>query len=199
MRLASSSTSGRRGSRARSVVLVLVVGVMPLLGLFPRAAMASPMHSTMQAVGTSMTPHAPSEITVSAGLKQVLQGLLCQCGCNLDAYQCQQTMTCNVSTDMWHQAEELVDRQGRTPDEALAMFATDYGEYVLASPTKKGFNLTAWYLPFVVLAVGAVSLAFALRGWRSRGAGTQAETELDAPHVDPRYLDLIERELEEED
>lgn len=199
MRPKSSPRSGRTRSGARSVALVLLVGVLPLLGLFLRTAMANPMHATMQAVGTSMAPHAPSEIKVSAGLKQVLQGLLCQCGCNLDAYQCQQTMTCNVSTDMWNQAEELVDRQGKTPDEALAMFATDYGEYVLASPTKKGFNLTAWYLPFVVLAVGAVALGFALRGWRPRGAGTPATPELEAPRVDQRYLDQIERELREED
>lgn len=199
MRPKSSPRSGRTRSGARSVALVLLVGVLPLLGLFPRTAMANPMHATMQAAGTSMAPHAPTEIKVSDGLKRVLQGLLCQCGCNLDAYQCQQTMTCNVSTDMWNQAEELVDRQGKSPDEALAMFATDYGEYVLASPTKTGFNLTAWYLPFVVLAVGAVVLAFAIRGWRPRGAGAPATSEVEAPRVDQRYLDQIERELREED
>jgi cytochrome c-type biogenesis protein CcmH len=182
---------------ARSAALVALILVLPL-GPLSRSAVANPVHATMEVAG-SMVPHAPSEIKVTPGLKQVLQGLLCQCGCNLDAYQCQQTMTCNVSTDMWKQAEELVDRQGKTPQEALALFATDYGEYVLASPTKTGFNLTVWYLPFVVIAVGAMVLAFALRGWRPRGAEAAAATDREAPHVDQRYLDVIERELREED
>ncbi len=185
-------------SLGRSFGLVVVIGLFPL-GLFPRVAMATPMHATMQVADATMVPHAPSEVPVSAGLKEVLRGLLCQCGCNLDAYQCQQTMTCNVSTDMWKQAAELVDRQGKTPEEALAMFAIDYGEYVLASPTKAGFNLTAWYLPFVVLAAGAVILMVALRGWRPREADVPAAPKFDRPSVDPRYIDEIEREVREED
>jgi cytochrome c-type biogenesis protein CcmH len=170
---------------------------MLLFALAPRVASATQMSGMRSQVGTGsdMAPHAPVEVPVSHELKQVLQGLLCQCGCNLDAYQCQQTMTCNVSTSMWDEAAKLVDDQGRTPEQALAVFASDYGEYVLAAPTKRGFNLVAWLLPFAALGVGAVVIAVALRRWRPRAAASAAAT---APALDPHYLDQVERELWED-
>jgi len=84
---------------------------------------------------------------------------------------------------------------GMTADQVLAAFAADYGEHVLAAPTKEGFNLTAWVLPFVVLGVGGLVVAFALRSWRPRRPD-QGEEEL--PRADPRYLAEVERELERE-
>lgn len=182
---------------ARALALTAVLGGMLLFALAPRVASATQMSGMPPQVGTDsdMAPHAPVEVPVSQELKQVLQGLLCQCGCNLDAYQCQQTMTCNVSTSMWDEAAKLVDRQGRTPEQALAVFASDYGEYVLAAPTKRGFNLVAWVLPFAALGVGAIVIGIALRRWRPR---TSASATAAAPQPDPRYLDQVERELWED-
>jgi cytochrome c-type biogenesis protein CcmH len=170
---------------------------MVLFALAPGVASATQMSGMQPQVGTGsdMAPHAPVEVPVSRELKQVLQGLLCQCGCNLDAYQCQQTMTCNVSTSMWDEAAKLVDQQGRTPEQALAVFAADYGEYVLAAPTKQGFNLVAWVLPFAALGVGAIVIGVALRRWRPRASASAAAA---APQLDPRYLDQVERELWED-
>lgn len=181
----------------RRFALAALLGGILLFALTPRVASATQVQGLHPQVttGPSMAPHAPVEVPVSAGLRQVLEGLLCQCGCNLDAYDCQQTMTCNVSTDMWAQAEELVDRQGRTPAQALQLFATDYGEYVLAAPLKRGFNLAAWILPLVGMVLGAVVIAFALRTWRPR---TAEVPDASPPEIDPRYLDQLERELRED-
>jgi cytochrome c-type biogenesis protein CcmH len=177
--------------------LAAILGGMLLFALAPRVATAAPMGGTDAQVGaaSSMAPHAPVEVPVSPELKKVLEGLLCQCGCNLDAYSCQQTMTCNVSTDMWDQAVLMVDREGKTPEQALEAFAADYGEYVLASPTKRGFNLVAWALPFTALGLGAVVIAVALRRWRPRALAPVGDA---APQVDQRFLDQLERELREE-
>lgn len=197
MRPTSSSRSApmRRGARGFAVGAVL--GAMLLFALAPRAASATPMYGSHPQVGTgsSMAPHAPVEVRVSPELKKVLEGLLCQCGCNLDAYQCQQTMTCNVSTSMWDQAALMVDQEGKTPEQALEAFAADYGEYVLAAPMKRGFNLVAWVLPLTALGLGAVVLAIALRRWRPRALASVGDT---APQVDQRYLDQLERELRED-
>lgn len=198
MRPRSSSPPAPMRRNARVVAVVLMLGGLTMFALLPRVASAAPMHDVdpaADAVASSMAPHAPTEIHVSPNLKRVLQGLICQCGCNLDAYQCQQTMTCNVSTAMWDQAEEVVDRQGKTAEQALELFAADYGERVLAAPTKRGFNLTAWVLPFVALGIGAGVLAFALRGWRAQPLAE----DVPSTDVDKRYLDQIERELREED
>ena len=183
--------------RVRRLALAVLFGGMMLVALAPRVASATPMYGSHPQVGAdpSMAPHAPVEVRVSPGLQKVLEGLLCQCGCNLDAYDCQQTMTCNVSTDMWAQAEELVDRQGKTPTQALELFATDYGEYVLAAPLKRGFNLAAWILPLAGMVLGAAVIVFALRTWRPR---TAEAPDASPPEVDPRYLDQLERELRED-
>lgn len=194
----------RRSSRSapvrsvRQFALAALLGGMMLFALAPRVASATSMHASPPQVGAdpSMSPHAPVEVRVSPGLQKVLEGLLCQCGCNLDAYDCQQTMTCNVSTDMWAQAEELVDRQGKTPVQALELFAADYGEYVLAAPLKRGFNLAAWILPLVGMVLGAIVIVFALRTWRPR---TTENVEADTSDIDPRYLDQLERELREDE
>jgi cytochrome c-type biogenesis protein CcmH/NrfF len=145
----------RRCLRAR-VALAAILGGMLLFAL-RRGAAAVPMGGTDPQVGaaSSMAPHAPVVVPVSPELKKVLEGLLCQCGCNLDAYSCQQTMTCNVSTDMWDQAVLMVDREGKTPEQALEAFAADYGEYVgVANETR--VQLVAWALPFTALGLGVV-------------------------------------------
>jgi cytochrome c-type biogenesis protein CcmH/NrfF len=182
--------------RTRIFSLVLALGGLIVLALLPRAASAGPMHDAGSIGLGDMTPHAPIEVHVSPALKKVLQGVICQCGCNLDAYQCKQTMTCDVSTAMWDQAKQIVDRDGKTPEQALALFASDYGERVLASPLKRGFNLTAWGLPFAALAVGGLVLGFALRRWRPAAADGSG---VDEPEVDKAYRQRIERELAEED
>lgn len=205
MRPASSSPLGRSAwvsRRLGGAALALTLGGLAVFALMPRVATAAPMHDAggvaLASVGSDgdMVEHTPSEVHVSPGLKKVLQGVLCQCGCNLDAYQCQQTMTCDVSTAMWSQAERLVDREGKTPDQALELFAVDYGERVLAAPLKKGFNLTAWGLPLVALLIGAIVLAVALRGWRPRATGASDEP---SPDVDARYAERIEAEIREEE
>ena len=209
MRPTSSSRSVPIRRWARGVALVVILVGMLLFALAPRVASAAPMQGMRMQVGAapmhamrlqvgddpSMAPHAPVEVQVSPELEKVLEGLLCQCGCNLDAYQCQQTMTCDVSTAMWDQATLMVDRDGKTPEQAFEAFAADYGEYVLAEPPKRGFNLVAWGLPLAAFGLGAVILVVALRRWRPQ-APTQASD--DAPPVDQRYLDQLERELREE-
>ncbi len=197
MRSRNPSRSAPVGRTVRGFALAAILGGLVVFALLPRVAWAAPVHGLHPQIGTapSMAPRAPTEVPVSPELREVLTRLLCQCGCNLDAYQCQQTMTCDVSTAMWDQAAQMVDREGKTPERALEIFALDYGERVLAAPTKQGFNLTAWVMPFVALALGAGVVAFTLRGWRPRPAPTVGDTGLQ---IDQRYVDQLERELQED-
>jgi len=145
----------------------------------------------------AMTPGPAGPVEAPPELKKVLSGVLCQCGCNLSVYDCEATMTCDVAKKMRADAERLL-AQGMTSEQALGVFATNYGEDVLAAPTKEGFNLTAWVLPFAALAIGLVAVGVALRTWvprRRTADGPEEET----PPVDQRFVDAIERELGEED
>ncbi len=45
---------------------------------------------------------------------------------------------------------------------------TQYGERILAAPTKQGFNLTAWLAPFAVILAGGAFISFLVGNWVRR-------------------------------
>jgi len=91
----------------------------------------------------------------------------CQCGCPLDVYTCRTTdFSCSVSPAMHGDVMSLVDG-GYGAQEILAAFKTVYGERVLMSPVKSGFNWLGYTLPFIALAGGGVFVATLLRRWRA--------------------------------
>lgn len=87
--------------------------------------------------------------------------------------------------------------EGRSEDEIRQYFVDRYGERVLASPPREGFNLIAWAIPPVIVLVSALVLALVVREMLSRDRKARAER---AKQVDPRedalryYLSLMDRE-----
>ncbi len=68
----------------------------------------------------------------------------------------------------------LID-EGRTKDEIKDELVRQYGEDVLAVPEDSGFDLAAWLLPLVGIALAAVGVVLTLRRLRrSRAARDQA-------------------------
>jgi cytochrome c-type biogenesis protein CcmH/NrfF len=86
---------------------------------------------------------------------------------------------------------------GDTKSEIKAALVAEFGERVLASPPRRGFNLLAWLLPIAGAALAAGVLAAAAWRW-SRGRGP-AEAPAD-PRANGRApLDReLERRLDEE-
>ena len=82
---------------------------------------------------------------------------------------------------------------GDTKSEIKDKLVADFGEQVLASPPKRGFNLLAWVLP-PVLAVGAAVVVglLAVRWSRRRGTGGDVETPPD-PMMERRIDDELAR------
>ncbi len=106
---------------------------------------------------------------------QVEKKLRCQCGCTLDVYTCRTTdFACQVSPAMHRDINELI-AGGYGAQEIIDAFVDSYGEKVLMAPTKSGFNLIGWTMPFGALIVGGGVLAMLLRRWRMRGAAAAAE------------------------
>jgi cytochrome c-type biogenesis protein CcmH len=116
----------------------------------------------------------------------------CQCGCTLDVFTCRTTdFSCQVSPAMHRDVLALV-RGGYSAQEIIDAFVGTYGERVLMSPAKSGFNLVGWVTPGLALVVGGFAIAVMLRRWRvpsarivSRDGAMSAPTRGDAlPPVD---------------
>jgi cytochrome c-type biogenesis protein CcmH len=84
-------------------------------------------------------------------------------------------------------------------DEAITQaFVLKYGNTILAAPTKTGFNLVAWVVPFVVLGAATFFAGLAVRRWRKDDLRTNdALAPLPAGAAEfERYREQARRETE---
>jgi cytochrome c-type biogenesis protein CcmH len=77
-------------------------------------------------------------------------------------------------------------RAGKTPEEIRAYFVSRYGEWVLLAPPRAGFNLLAWWLPYVALGLGALGVVLAARRWVRAGKAARAGTPEPSRPAGPR-------------
>ncbi len=135
-----------------------------------------------------VTPALADEATAS----DIAKKLICQCGCGrvLDSHVCatQEAMTALIEQKL---------AQGQSAEQIIQFFVTQYGEQVLASPPKRGFNLTVWILPFVALLFGAGAVYIVLKKWARQGKIQPTKAITEADEGDEKYQQRLEKELEE--
>lgn len=92
----------------------------------------------------------------------------CMCGCNLDVYTCRTTdFSCPVSPAMHRDILALV-AGGYAATEITAAYRKVYGERVLMSPPREGFNWVGYLLPSAAIAAGAAVLVRYIRNRANR-------------------------------
>jgi cytochrome c-type biogenesis protein CcmH len=134
---------------------------------------------------------------------EIQNGLACYCGCGMTIQGCLGGMTCSESRAVSKQVATLL-QNGKGKPEVLQAMVAQYGEKILAAPTKEGFNLMAWILPFVALAVGGLIVAKIISRWKQQ---TPLQTPAMAPVANNKeektasdpYQERLERELREYD
>ena len=82
---------------------------------------------------------------------------------------------------------------GDTKSEIKDKLVAQFGPAVLAEPSKHGFNLLAWVLPFVALGIGAAALGWLVWRW-SRGRARSAAP-AGGPPIDPELERRVDEEL----
>jgi cytochrome c-type biogenesis protein CcmH len=82
---------------------------------------------------------------------------------------------------------------GDTKTEIKGRLVAEFGEQVLASPPKQGFNLLAWVLPPVAAVIAAGAIAVLAVRWSRRREGGDGEESAGA--VDPSVEQKIDDEL----
>ncbi len=82
---------------------------------------------------------------------------------------------------------------GDTKSEIKHKLVLQFGPAVLAEPSRRGFNLLAWVLPFVGVGVGA--LALGVLAWRWSRARGPASAAAGAGSLDPDLDRRVDEEL----
>jgi cytochrome c-type biogenesis protein CcmH len=88
--------------------------------------------------------------------------LMCDCGCGDILVNC----TCERSEEMRAIITGMLN-EGQTKTQVLAAFVSQFGEVILSSPPRKGFNLVAYGVPMAGFFIGSVVAVTMARRWRS--------------------------------
>ncbi len=139
-----------------------------------------------------LSPLSSAQVVLT--VDDIGKSLVCQCGCNAVLPVCPH-VECGVAPVMKAGIKDMIGK-GMDKDQILQAFVKKYGEQVLSSPSKTGFNLTAWIAPFAALVVGAVALFWTARVWvkRSKESQPEAQAEPAVQKEDP-YKKRMEEEL----
>ena len=110
--------------------------------------------------------------------------LMCICSCNQILLECNH-VGCPDSDGMRNELMAAITR-GDSDSLVQQAFVQKYGPTVLAAPTTKGFDRTAWIFPFVAFALGLVLIIFLVRAWKNRPAPALADglTPARGPELD---------------
>ncbi len=121
----------------------------------------------------------------------VAKEFICNCGCNKMLPDCD--MQCG------EQLRGVIAAkigEGWDKPRIMDLLVRNYGEKLLAAPTKSGFNLTAWITPFAAILIGGVLISLAVGEWVTRRRAMQ-RVRLASPvtMIEGKYLDRVDEEL----
>ena len=119
--------------------------------------------------------------------ESVGNGLICMCSCKQLLSGCEM-INCPSAPKMRAELKKHID-DGEDDKTILASFSAKYGPNVLSAPRTRGFDLSAWVMPFVALFGGGIAILVFLKHLKSR------EAVEGPPQVDTSKYD---REIEEE-
>jgi len=190
---------GASGDRARARAGGIPSRVTRLPARLAERALVQAVLATLAAVLVLVAAPASAQ---DATQYQIETDLTCQCGCGLTVHSCNH-LNCGSGIPLKKEIAGQI-AAGKSRAEILDYFQTKYGEKILSSPTTRGFNLAAWTVPFVAIALGGILIGVVLTRWRrssSNGpdgpdAGTPASPTSPA-NADPQLRARLARELDE--
>ncbi len=110
---------------------------------------------------------------------------------------CQNLSVADSPSEMATQMREVIHdklTKGESPEQIRSYFVSRYGEWILLSPARHGFNWVAWLLPFVAILGGLGIIVLTIARSIRRGQTSHVNPPGSA---DPRYASRLESELKE--
>jgi cytochrome c-type biogenesis protein CcmH len=141
--------------------------------------------AALVATACALVLTAPSPALAQTSLPDIEDEVMCTiCGTLLELSQSPQA-------DREREFIRELIAEGRTKEEIKRALVDQYGQSVLATPDDEGFDLTAWLVPGIGIAVALGAIALALLRRRARGrAADDTGAELD-----PADLSKLERDM----
>ena len=131
---------------------------------------------------------APARVVSESEVHEVAGGLRC--------VVCQNLSVADSPSEMARQMRAIVRERleaGESPGEVVQYFVDRYGEWILLSPRRSGFNLLVWAAPLAAVAIGLAIVSVLVRRWAREPASSGT-----ALPVDPAMRERIRRETEAE-
>jgi cytochrome c-type biogenesis protein CcmH len=166
----------------------------PWLGLIRIAGIKLILSSLLPVYLTLAIPLNLCAQIVSPEVRKVSERFVCQCGCNHQLSACAM-LNCGSATPLRAEIDSYL-KEGKTEEQIVLLFVGKYGKRILSAPTTKGFDLTAWILPFLMLLAGLLFVALIIHYWLRRRAAAAVAAESPAP-VSDEYRQRLEKELKE--
>lgn len=113
--------------------------------------------------------------------------IMCMCSCDQMLLKCNH-VGCPYSARMISQLKENLNKSGNDAD-VLNFFRREWGVTSVVEPSRHGFELLAWVLPFAGLGTGMVLVILVARKWKT-GPVEVGKTEA---RLDPKLEELRQR------
>lgn len=156
------------------------------------AACAGALVVAIAVLATSRDAGAAPQPSVQ---KQVEGAIMCICpdDCGKVLINC----SCSYSGATRAKIQKMI-AEGLDAEQIIARFVAEQGKIVLAAPTTRGFDLTAWVLPFLALAISVPVVIVVIRRLGSHAARSEPGANA-APAAgatgDSALRERLEREL----
>ena len=130
-----------------------------------------------------------------AMLADLENALMCKCDdkCGKVLINC----TCSTSDETRKKFTKLLD-SGLTVEQIIQQQVEKHGETILSAPTKKGFNLTAWVIPFGALLVGGLGLRRLIQTWTGENDSGKKTPKGEGEEISSTAPSKYSRQLQDE-
>ena len=136
---------------------------------------------------------APNISKAGTLLQDLENALMCKCDdkCGKVLINC----TCSTSDKTRVKLSKMLE-SGLTGEQIIKSQVDKYGETVLSAPTKFGFNLTAWVMPFVALIAGGVGVRKIINSWVGKKEELDSQDETQEKSTPGKYSKRLQDELD---
>lgn len=108
----------------------------------------------------------------AARFQNIGNKLMCTCGCGQVMLQCNHIACPALARQSGELSADIA--KGMSNNAIFIAFQNEYGPTVLAAPMLTKFNMIAWIMPPLVLALGILGIFILVRRWRRRMKPTPA-------------------------